>query len=57
LLARRDGQNILRHQPLQRDRRVLGLAGFRTQRDLAHMRDVEQAGGRAGVQMFLHHAG
>ena len=44
LPASRDGKNILRHQPLQRQCRVLDLAGFRAQRDLAHMRNVEQAG-------------
>ena len=38
-------------------RRVLDLAGFRPQRDLAHMGDVEQAGGAARMQMLLQHAG
>ncbi len=45
LPARRHAENVLRHQPLQRQGGVLDLAGFRPQRDLAHMRDVEQAGG------------
>ena len=52
LPARRNAKDVLRHQPLQRQRRVLDLAGFRPQLDLAHMRDVEQAGstrGYAGV--------
>ena len=57
LPARRNRHDVLRHQPLQRQRRVLDLAGFRPQRELAHMRDVEQAGGRARVQVFLQHAG
>ena len=56
LPARCNADNILRHQPLQRGGGVLDMAGFRMQRDLAHMRDVEQAGVAAGVQMFLHHA-
>ena len=48
LPARRDRHDVLRHQPLQRQRGILDLAGFRPQRDLAHMRDVEQAGVRCG---------
>ena len=44
LPARRNRDDVLRNQPLQRERRILHLAGFRPQRDLAHMRDVEQAG-------------
>ena len=48
LPSRRNRQDVLRHQPLQRQGCVLELAGFRPQRDLAHMRDVEQAGGRFG---------
>ena len=56
LPARCDADDILRHQPLQRGGGVLNAAGFGAQRDLAHMRDVEQAGCLAGVQMFLHHA-
>ena len=44
LPSRRNRQDVLRHQPLQRQRRILDPAGFRAQRDLAHMRDVEQAG-------------
>ena len=57
LPARRNAKDVLRHQPLQRQRGVLDLAGFRPQRDLAHMRDVEQAGGAAGMQVFPEHAG
>ena len=48
LPPRRNRENVLRHQPFQRERRILELAGFRTQRDLAHMRDVEQAGRGCG---------
>ena len=45
LPSRRNRHDVLRHQPLQRQRGILDLAGFRPQRELAHMRDVEQAGG------------
>ncbi len=37
LPARRDRDDVLRHQPFQRQRRILEPAGFRAQRDLAHM--------------------
>ena len=57
LPSRRHAENVLRHQPFQRQRGILEPAGFRAQRDLAHMRDVEQAGGRAGMQVFPEHAG
>ena len=57
LPPRRNRQDILRHQPLQRQARILELSGFRPQDDLAHMRDVEQAGAGAGMQMFPEHAG
>ena len=57
LPSRRNRDDVLRHQPFQRQRRVLDLAGFRPQRDLAHMRDVEQAGAGAGMQVFPQHAG
>ena len=57
LPSRRNAENILRHQPFQRQRGILEPAGFRAQRDLAHMRDVEQAGRRAGMQVFPEHAG
>ena len=57
LPSRRNRNDILRHQPLQRERCVHNLAGLRPQRDLAHMRDVEQAGGVAGMQVFPEHAG
>ena len=56
LPASRDGNNVLRHQPLQRLGRVLDLAGFRAERDLAHMRNVKQAGVAAGMQVFPEHA-
>jgi len=57
LPSRRHAKDILRHQPLQRECCVLDLAGFRSQRDLAHMRNVEQAGRGAGMQVFPEHAG
>ena len=57
LAAGGDAKNVLRHQPFQRQGGILDLAGFRPQRDLAHMRDVEQAGTGASVQMFPEHAG
>ncbi len=50
-------QNILRHQPLQRQRRILDLARFGAERNLAHMRNVEQAGAGAGMKVLLQHAG
>ena len=46
------GHDVLRHQPFQRQRCVLDLAGFRAQRELAHMRDVEQAGRTSRVLVF-----
>ncbi len=48
-----NAEDVLRHQPFQRQSGVLDLAGFRPQLDLAHMRDVEQPGRMAGMQMFL----
>ncbi len=57
LAVGRDPDDVLRHQPLQRARRILESAGFRTQPELAHVGDVKQAGGGAGVQMFPEHAG
>ena len=57
LPSRRNRHDVLRHQPLQRQRRILDLAGFGTQRELAHMRDVEQPGVRARMQVLLQHAG
>ena len=57
LPSRREAQDVLRDQPLQRARGVLDLAGLRPQRHLAHMGDVEQAGACAGMQMFPQHAG
>ena len=57
LPSRRNRHDVLRHQPLQRQRRILDLAGFGTQRELAHMRDIEQAGGASRMQMLLEHAG
>ena len=57
LPSRCNRHDVLRHQPLQRQRRIRDLAGFRPQRELAHMRDVEQAGGASRVQVFFEHAG
>ncbi len=52
----RDRDHVLRHQPLQRLGGILGgvrdASGGRAQRDLAHMRDVEQAGRGAGMLVF-----
>ena len=48
LPSRRNREHVLRHQPLQCERGVLKLSGFRPQGDLAHMRDVEQAGAAPG---------
>ncbi|MGY3468556.1 hypothetical protein ACVW0I_005427 [Bradyrhizobium sp. LM6.11] len=56
LPPRRNSHDVLRHQPLQRARGVLDLARLRPERDLAHVGDVEQAGGRAGMEVFLQHA-
>ena len=53
----RHRDDVLRHQPLQRQCGVLDLAGLRPQRELAHMRDVEQAGGTSRVLVFPEHAG
>ena len=50
-------QNVLRHQPLERQGGVLDPAGFRPQRNLAHMGDIEQASAGAGMQVFPEHAG
>ena len=57
LPAGRNRHDVLRHQPFQCQRGVFDLAGFRAQRDLAHMRDVEQAGGTSDMQMFPQHTG
>jgi len=56
LPAARQAPNVLRHQGLQRGCRVLDTARLRGQRDLAHMRDVEQPRGAAGMQVFPEHA-
>ena len=52
----RDADNVSRHQLLERARRVGDRAGFRTQRNLSHMRHVEQAGGFARMQMLFENA-
>jgi hypothetical protein len=55
LLAGQQPRDIARHQRLQR----LGgiLAGLGGETDLAHVRDVEQAGGGAGLGMLDQDAG
>ena len=51
LHAHRQVDDIHRHQAFQ------GLGGIAAaQGDLAHVRDIEQAGLLAGVQVFLEHA-
>ena len=50
-------EDVGRNERFQRARRVGEAAGSRPQRDLSHMRDVEQAGGGAGVQVLLDDAG
>ena len=57
LPSRRDRDDVLRHQPLQRQRRIPDVAGLRAQQELPHMRDVEQPRGGAGMQMLLQDAG
>ena len=57
LPARGEPEHVAGHQRFERARCVLDASGSRTQRDLAHVRDVEQAGGGAGVQMLLDDAG
>jgi hypothetical protein len=57
LPTRRHRNDVLGHQALQRQRGVLEAARLRAQRDLAHVGDVEQTGGGAGMQMFLQHPG
>ena len=57
LPPRRNRDNVLGHQSLQCDRRILDIAGLRSQRDLAHMRDVEQAGPVSRMQVLPKHAG
>jgi len=49
-------QYIDRHKALESLRSIGYPAGKRAQCDLPHMRDIEQTGGDAGMQMFLHHA-
>jgi hypothetical protein len=57
LAARGDAENVLRHQPFQRQRGVADPARFGPERDLPHVGDVEQPGGLPCVQVFLQHAG
>ena len=57
LAAGRNRDNVLRDQRFERAGGVFDLAGFRRERDLPHVGDIEQAGGGAGVEMFLQHAG
>ena len=49
-------QYIDRHNALKSVRSVGHPAGTRAQCDLPHMRDIEQTGSDAGVQVFLQHA-
>ncbi len=56
LAARLQPEHIDRHQPFERQRRVLDAARLRAQDHLAHVADVEETGLGAGVKMFLHHA-
>ena len=56
LPCRPKAQYIDRHKALKSLRSVGYLTGARAQYDLSHMRDIEQTGGDAGVQMFLQHA-
>ncbi len=57
LPPRRNSQYVARQQGFERLRRVHDAAGARTQRDLPHVRDVEQTGGCARVQVLLDDAG
>ena len=50
-------QDVLRHHLLQRKRSILRRAGARPQRELAHVRNIEQSGPLAGMEVFLQHAG
>ncbi|MCY1502260.1 hypothetical protein D9M68_363560 [compost metagenome] len=49
-------EHIDRHQLFKRKRCVFDLAGLRPDNDLAHMGDIEETSGNAGVLVFLHHA-
>jgi hypothetical protein len=48
---------IDRDKTFERQRGVLVVAGAGSDDHLAHVGDVEEAGGRAGVQVFLQYAG
>ena len=56
LPPRRKAQDIGRHDTFESPSGVGHPAGTRAQCDLPHMRDIEQAGGAAGMQVFLQHA-
>ncbi len=53
----RETEDIDGNERFQRKRGILILAGLRLDDDLAHVGHVEEAGGGAGLQMFLHDAG
>ncbi len=53
---RRQAQHISRYQQFESPRGILNSPGARTYRDLAHMRDVEQAGRSTRVQMFFENS-
>jgi hypothetical protein len=52
LPARSKASNIAGHQHFERARSILDAAGAWTERDLTHVRDIEQAGGGTGVQVL-----
>ena len=53
----RQAEHIARHQCFERPRGIFDASRARADRDLAHVRDVEQAGGGAGVKVLLDDAG
>ena len=57
LATRLQRDDIGRHEPFQRKRRMRDVARLGAKRDLAHVRDVEQSGRGARVQMLLQDAG
>ncbi|MND64795.1 hypothetical protein D3C80_561410 [compost metagenome] len=57
LAAFLEAENIHRHQLFERKCGIFIVAGLRLQDHLTHMGHVEQAGGGAGLKVFLQHAG
>ena len=57
LAAFLEAENVNRHQLFERACGIFILAGLRLQDHLAHMGHVEEAGGGAGLEMFLQNAG